>query len=88
VIDPDNVVAEFSIIVRSDLKRRGLGTLLMRKMIAFLSGRGTLRLVGYVLRDNENMREMALAQGFKVDTSTPYPEALNIALTLPDLRNS
>jgi acetyltransferase len=87
VIDPDNVDAEFAIIVRSDLKRQGLGTLLMRKMIAFLSGRGTRRLIGCVLRDNEQMREMALSQGFEVDASAPYQQDLNISLTLPDLHD-
>ena len=87
VIDPDNVDAEFAIIVRSDLKRRGLGTLLMRKMIAFLAGRGTQRLIGDVLRDNEIMREMAVSLGFKVDAPAPYPEALNIALILSGPQN-
>src|SRR5207237_9581910 len=33
VCDPDNVDAEFAIIVRSDLKGRGLGRVLLRKMV-------------------------------------------------------
>ena len=67
VIDPDNVDAEFAIIVRSDLKGQGLGHLLLRKMIDFLAGRGTQRMVAYVLRENEAMRELARSQGFAVD---------------------
>lgn len=33
VSDPDNVEAEFAIIVRSDLKRQGLGALLFAQLI-------------------------------------------------------
>lgn len=83
VIDPDNVDAEFAVIVRSDLKGRGLGQLLLRKMIDFLSGRGTQRLVGYVLRENQAMRELARSQGFAVDAAASDADALFIALTLP-----
>ena len=36
VIDPDNVDAEFAVIVRSDLKTRGLGRILMRKLACSL----------------------------------------------------
>ena len=83
VIDPDNVDAEFAIIVRSDLKRRGLGTLLMRKMIAFLSGRGTQRMVGDVLRENQSMHDMCRAQGFKQEAPASDGLTLNLVLRLP-----
>ena len=83
VIDPDNVDAEFAIIVRSDLKRRGLGTLLMRKMIAFLSGRGTQRMVGDVLRENQSMHDMCRAQGFKEGAPASDGLTLNLVLRLP-----
>ena len=43
---PDNVEAEFAIIVRSDLKGRGLGQLLLGKMIGYLRAHGTQRMVG------------------------------------------
>jgi acetyltransferase len=82
VIDPDNVDAEFAIIVRSDLKGRGLGHLLLRKMIAFLSGRGTRRMVGHVLRDNDSMRELARSNGFAVDPAASDTDARFFVLTL------
>lgn len=83
VIDPDNVDAEFAIIVRSDLKGRGFGHLLLGKMIDFLVGRGTQRVVGYVLRENTGMRELARSQGFVVDAAASDSDALCIALSLP-----
>ena len=82
VIDPDNVDAEFAVIVRSDLKTRGLGRILMRKMIAFLSGRRTQRMVGYVLRENDAMRKLARSMGFKRITAPTHADAVFIALNL------
>ena len=67
VADPDNVEAEFALIVRSDLKGRGLGYLLLEKMIKYLEARGTKRIVGTVLRENTHMRELACALGFVED---------------------
>ncbi len=62
--DPDNLAAEFGVIVRSDLKGRGLGALLMDKLIRYQRARGTLRIVGEVLRENESMRALARRLGF------------------------
>ncbi len=59
VADPDNDTAEFSIVVRSDLKRRGLGTLLLRKAIGHCRKRGTRELCGDVIANNESMLELA-----------------------------
>ena len=83
VIDPDNVVAEFAIIVRSDLKGLGLGRRLLEKMIDHLARRGTQRLVGEVLRENQPMRELARACGFEVDAAASDGDALRIVLALP-----
>ena len=85
VIDPDNIDAEFAIIVRSDLKARGLGRLLMQKMIDFLTSRGTQRMVGDVLRDNDGMRELARSLGLAVDVKASDADALHFVLTLPKL---
>ncbi|MDB5890057.1 MAG: hypothetical protein JWP47_888 [Polaromonas sp.] len=82
VIDPDNIDAEFAVIVRSDLKARGLGRILMRKMIDFLSGRGTQRMVGYVLRENKAMRKLARSLGFEPVASANDADAVFLALSL------
>ena len=88
VIDPDNVDAEFAIIVRSDMKGRGLGQLLMRKMIGFLIGHGTQRMVGDILHENRGMRELARSNGFVVDAAGSDADALHVVLTLPGSRQS
>jgi acetyltransferase len=65
VTDADNAQAEFGIMVRSDLKGRSLGFLLMKKMIRYCRERGTGELVGDVLRENAGMLKLARALGFE-----------------------
>jgi acetyltransferase len=61
--DPDNIAAEFAVLVRSDLKGQGLGTLLMRKLIRYCSERGTRELWGSVLTQNTAMLRLARSLG-------------------------
>jgi acetyltransferase len=65
--DPDNIEAEFGVIVSSDLKGKGLGLLLMNKMIAYLRLQGTQRLVATVLDYNERMLRLSKELGFEED---------------------
>jgi acetyltransferase len=71
VSDPDHVEAEFAIIVRSDLKGAGLGTLLLDRLIEHARSRGIGRLVGIVLRENKRMLKLAQALGFENDPAEP-----------------
>jgi acetyltransferase len=71
VCDPDNVDAEFGILVRSDLKAHGLGTVLMRKVVDYLRSNATRRLVGDVLQDNAPMRALMDDCGFAI-VPAPY----------------
>jgi len=64
--DADNVEAEFAIIVRSDLKGRGLGAALLRKLIDYCRSRGTQRLIGEAFADNDRMLALARECGFQV----------------------
>ena len=64
VRDPDNTEAEFAISVRSDLKTKGLGRLLMDHLIRHAQAAGTPRLVGWVLRENRAMLALATSLGF------------------------
>jgi acetyltransferase len=63
--DPDNIEAEFGVIVRSELKGSGLGQVLMQKLIAYLRDQGTQRLVATVLDYNERMLKLAKELGFE-----------------------
>jgi len=65
VTDPDNRSAELAIIVRSDLKGKGLGRLLLGKMIRYGLERGTHCLVADVLAANTGMLALARTLGFE-----------------------
>jgi len=85
VIDPDNIGAEFGIVVRSDLKGAGLGPLLMDKLMDYLRQRGTQQLHATVLKENTRMLTMTEAMGFQHDEDQPADDtvALTLALARP-----
>ncbi|MDE2073954.1 MAG: bifunctional acetate--CoA ligase family protein/GNAT family N-acetyltransferase, partial [Alphaproteobacteria bacterium] len=64
--DPDNTRAEFAISVRSNLKGRGLGRLLMQRLIAYARKRGTGEMFGDVLEENVRMLALCRELGFTV----------------------
>jgi acetyltransferase len=82
IADPDNVEAEFAIIVRSDLKARGLGQLLLQRLIEYARDRGTQRLVGDVLHENAAMLQLARDNGFAVDAVRSDGEVVRVVLAL------
>jgi acetyltransferase len=82
VSDPNNVEAEFAIIVRSDLKRHGLGRLLLDKMVRYARSRGLSHLVGSVLRENSGMLELTRGCGFTADATKPREGGV-VNLVLP-----
>jgi acetyltransferase len=66
VADPDNVSAEFAVTVRSDLKGKGLGSLLMHKLIDYCRARGTCDIVGEALPQNAPVIALVRKLGFTV----------------------
>ena len=67
ISDPDNVDAEFSVLVRSDLKGLGLGRRLLEKLIAYTRDHGLKRLNGITMPNNRGMVTLARKLGFDVD---------------------
>jgi acetyltransferase len=78
ICDPDNDEAEFAIVVRSDLKGRGLGTLLMQALTAHLRTRGTRRLTAYVLKENDRMLRLGAALGMQPDPAHEDPDTVKL----------
>jgi acetyltransferase len=74
--DPDNERAEFAVTVLDSLAGRGVGTLLMQKIIAYARKRGVGEIFGLILRDNRPMLEIASRLGFTLHEAEPeYLEA-------------
>jgi acetyltransferase len=82
VADPDNIAAEFGIIIRSDLKGGGLGHILMDKIIRYARDNGTQRLVGTVITENRPMLELARELGFVLPSVEGAGQTCEIVLNL------
>jgi len=83
VIDPDNTVGEFAIVVRSDLKGQGLGLLLMEALIGYCRARGLEAMVGVALGDNLRMHALARRLGFAVGGGAEGMVEMRLVLNPP-----
>lgn len=66
LINHDNSDAEFAILIRSDLKGKGLGVLLMNKIIDYCHGKGTPQISGVTMPSNRGMLGLAKKLGFQI----------------------
>lgn len=73
--DPDNHRAEFALTVRSDLKGRGIGTLMLGRMLDYARERGLKEVFGDVLSENVRMISVCRDLGFSI---SPLPESAGI----------
>lgn len=64
-IDPDDVGAEFSVIIDDNCRGEGLGLRLMEEIIEYLTQRGVLQIFSTVLPHNKGMLNLAKRLGFK-----------------------
>ena len=83
--DLDNLRAEYAIAVRSDWKGRGLGYLLMTRLIDIARQGGIGELVGEVLRENVPMLQMCRKLDFAV---SPEPADFTIIVARKRLAGS
>jgi acetyltransferase len=63
---PDKSSAEYAIVVRSDWHGRGVGHLLMTRLIDLATEHGIGALIGQVLHGNKPMLDMCRALGFTI----------------------
>lgn len=75
--DPDNARAEYAVLIHGDWTGRGLGTLMMRRIIDYARQRGIGELYGEVLAENHVMLKICAALGFSVRC---HPEATGLML--------
>jgi len=82
--DPDGLRAEYAIAVRSDWKGRGVGYLLMTRLIDIASQRRIGELIGEVLRENEPMLQMCRELGFLTVPQPADPSVILVRKILTD----
>ena len=66
--DPDNQKAEFALTVRSDMKGRGIGTLMLTRMLDYARSRGIGEVFGDILDENKRMLAVCQDLGFSLFT--------------------
>ncbi|MFC5547085.1 GNAT family N-acetyltransferase [Massilia aerilata] len=78
--DPDNIAGEFAIAVRSDLKGKGLGLILMACLLDYCRARGLATLRGTALAGNVRMHGLARACGFELRATADGTVEMTLAL--------
>jgi acetyltransferase len=73
---------EYAVLVRSDLKGRGLGWLLMQTLIDYGRAEGLRTIEGQVLRENTTMVAMCRELGFTVIADPEEPTAYLVRLSI------
>ena len=73
---------EYAILLRSDLKGRGLGWALMQLLIEYAKSEGLKQIFGQVLRENTTMIEMCRSLGFKVEPDPTERDLFDVTLPL------
>ncbi|MDR5857086.1 GNAT family N-acetyltransferase [Caballeronia sp. LZ062] len=81
IADPDNETAEFALAARSDMKGKGLGSLLLTRIIDYEKKRGTRWMIGEALRENAGMIALARKLGFEL-TRTEDPGVVGFRMRL------
>jgi acetyltransferase len=76
--DPDNERAEFAVIVRDDVADRGLGMLLMRRILAYAAQRGIREIFGDVLAENRRMLDLCRRLAFAAAPLTDQPGLIRV----------
>ena len=80
--DPDRAVAEYALVVRTDLQGHGLGWALLQHIIDYARAEGIGRIEGIVLNENDTMLTMCREFGFSVRHDPDQPGLSKVELVL------
>jgi acetyltransferase len=83
--DSVHETGEYAILLRSDLKGRGLGWTLMQLIIEYARSEGLKQIAGQILQENSVMLKMCRELGFEVKTDAEDGGVCDVTLVLaPD----
>ena len=82
IADPDYSRAEYAVMVRSDLKAKGVGWRLMQHLIAYARAEKLEELYGDVLASNTTMLRMCAEMGFRIEADRGDAGIRNVHLKL------
>jgi acetyltransferase len=82
IANHDGESAEFAVVVADAWHGRGIGTMLMQRIIACAKKRGFRRLEGIVLRANQRMLKFTEQLGFETHDDPDEPKQVMVVLAL------
>ena len=82
--DADYDVGEYAILLRSDVKERGLGRTLMNLIIEYAQAEGIKNIKGQILREDGAMLRMCRELGFNIVDDSEDPGICTAVLSLSD----
>jgi len=82
IADPEYEHGEYAILVRSDIKGRGLGWRLMQHLIDYAKAEGLKQIHGAVLAENTTMLQMCTELGFIVESVPDDAGLMRVVLEL------
>lgn len=74
--------AEFALLISDEFQRRGLGSELLRRLIAIGRDERLARIVGYISTENQDMQRLARTLGFKSRRRPDDPTVVAVSLQL------
>jgi acetyltransferase len=80
--EPNQERAEFALLIRRDMTGKGLGPLLLRRIIDYAKQRGIRQMYGEVLSDNRAMLRLCQAFGFTLTAVPNDPGVIRATLSL------
>jgi acetyltransferase len=80
--DANHERGEYAVLVRSDLKGRGLGWELMKLIMEWARADGLQRIEGQVLSDNSDMLRMCAQLGFQIAGEPGEPGIRRVTLAV------
>ncbi|KJC48715.1 hypothetical protein UP09_08205 [Bradyrhizobium sp. LTSP885] len=80
--DATHETGEYAIVLRSDLKGRGLGWSLMQLIIEYAKSESLKRISGQILQENAVMLKMCRELGFEIKTDAEDRGLCDVTLTL------
>ena len=80
--EDDPGTGEYAVIIRSDFKGRGLGRLLMRRIMEWAKAAQMKTIFGLVLADNAEMLKLCEQLGFDVGDYGPERGVKRVSLNL------
>lgn len=78
----DLTSAEYGVIVRSDMKSKGIGWALMQKLINYAKSESICELWGQTFKENEEMLRMCKEMGFEINEKPDDDKMLRVSLKL------